>query len=65
MSLDELRQMREEITALRLSAQANQNRVLARLEDLEKLLVKRTAKPGWGLYGLLATATVLGWIVPR
>ena len=65
MSLEELREIREEMTALRLSAQATQKRLIERLDELEALIVRRTAKPGWMLYGLLAVAAFVGWIMPR
>jgi hypothetical protein len=63
---DELRQMREEITALRLAAQGSQRNILARLDGLEKLLIQRTARqPGWRFYLLLLAAALVGWVLPR
>ena len=64
MSPEELRDIREEMTALRLAAQANQQRIMERLDELEALLLRRTAKPGWWPY-LLAIAAFVGWIMPR
>jgi hypothetical protein len=65
VSPEELRDIREEITALRLAAQASQQRIMERLDELEALILRRTAKPGWWLYSLLAIAAFVGWIMPR
>lgn len=65
MSPEELRDIREEMTALRLAAQASQKRIMERLDELEALILRRTTKPGWRLYGLLAVAAFVGWIMPR
>ncbi|MDX2008219.1 MAG: hypothetical protein SFU83_23495 [Meiothermus sp.] len=65
MTPEDARAIREELTALRLAAQANTKKIEDRFEALEQLITQHQRRPGWRLYGLMAVAMVVGWVLPH
>ena len=62
--MDELRQIREEITAQRLLIQSSNKTVADKLDGIAAKLDRMERRPGWRIYGVALVISLIGWILP-
>jgi hypothetical protein len=62
--MDELRQIREEITAQRLLIQSSNKMVADKLDQVLARLNKLDRRPGWRLYAATLATALAGWLLP-